>query len=155
MGTASATKPGPSGGPPVYDPAAMSRTIRSPDGRTWTLEREKPESALAAAKKEPVFWGSAVLTVILIGFVIWVVVAYGAHVFFVITLVVLVIWLIERGLSTARPNLKAHTEGPPAQSFTWRTTHRWGLSHTEDRIAKQIENGQLGDEPPGAVLIGV
>ena len=43
----------------------------------------------------------------------------------------------------------------PAQTLTWRTTHRWGLSRMEDRIATQIENGQLVDEPPGTVLIGI
>jgi hypothetical protein len=88
----------------------MSRTVRSPDGRTWTLERVKPES---------------------------------------------VIWLIERVFSTTRPNVRAHTDGPPPQTFTWRTTHRYGLSGIEDRIAGQIENGQLGDEPPGTVLVGL
>ena len=133
----------------------MSRTIRSPDGRSWTLEREKPESAVAAAKKEPVFWGSVVVTALLLGVILWIVVEFGAGLLFIITLVLFLIWLIERGLSTARPNLKAHTQGPPPQTFTWRTTHRWGLSRTEDRIAKQIENGQLGDQPPGAVLIGI
>ena len=133
----------------------MSRTIRSPDGRTWTLEREKPESALAAAKKEPVFWGSVVVTALLVGCIIWVILEFGAGVILAITLVVVLIWLIERVANTARPNLRAHTDGPPAQTFTWRTTHRWGLSGTEDRIAKQIASGQLGDEPPGTVLIGL
>jgi hypothetical protein len=133
----------------------MSRTIRSPDGRTWTLEREKPESALAAAKKEPVFWGSTVVTVLLLGVILWIVVEFGAGLIFIITLVLFLIWLVERVFSTTRPNLKAHTEGPPAQTFTWRTTHRYGLDRIEDRIATQIENGQLGDEPPGTVLIGV
>jgi len=133
----------------------MSRTVQSPDGRTWTLERERPESALAAAKKEPVFWGSTVLTVVLIGLLVWVIVEFGAGLIFALTLIVLLIWVIERVFSAARPNLKAHTDGPPAETFTWRTTHRYGLSRIEDRIAAQIESGQLGDQPPGTVLIGI
>lgn len=133
----------------------MARTVRSPDGRTWTLERVQPESALAASKKEPVFWGSVVVTAILIGLILWIVIEFGAGLLFVIFLVLLLIWLVERVFSTTRPNLKAHTEGPPAQTFTWRTTHRYGLSGMEDRIATQIENGQLGDEPPGTVLVGI
>jgi hypothetical protein len=84
-----------------------------------------------------------------------VILEFGAGVIFVITLVVLLIWLIERAANAARPNLRAHTDGPPAQTFTWRTTHRYGLNRIEDRIATQIQNGQLGDEPPGTVLIGV
>jgi type IV secretory pathway TrbD component len=133
----------------------MARTVRSPDGRTWTLERVKPESAIAAAKKEPVFWGSVVVTAILLGLIIWITIRFGVGIIFILTLVLILIWLIERVFSTTRPNLKAHTVGPPAQTFTWRTTHRYGLSRIEDRIATQIENGQLGDEPPGTVLIGV
>ena len=133
----------------------MARTVRSPDGRTWTLERVKPDSLIASSKKEPVFWGSIVVTAILIGLIIWIVLEFGAGAVFIVAVVLFLIWLFERGLSTTRPNLQAHTEGPPAQTFTWRTTHRWGLSKTEDRIATQIETGQLGDEPPGTVLIGV
>ncbi|HEX7255622.1 MAG TPA: hypothetical protein VF236_06810 [Gaiellaceae bacterium] len=66
-----------------------------------------------------------------------------------------VIWLLERGLNFARPNIRAHTEGPPAETRTWRTTHRIGLGRIEDRIANEIENGRLEAEPPGAVLIGI
>jgi hypothetical protein len=133
----------------------MSRTVRSPDGRSWTLERARPESVIAASKKEGFFWGSVIVTAILIGFIVWITIEFGVGVYFVITVVVFLIWLIERGFSTARPNLKAHTDGPPQQTFTWRTTHRYGLNRIEDRIVKQIENGQLGDEPPGTVLIGI
>jgi hypothetical protein len=133
----------------------MARTVRSPDGRTWTLERVHPESALEASKKEPVFWGSVVVTAILAGAIIWIVLEFGAGLIFIIAMVLFLIWLVERVFSTTRPNLKAHTEGPPAQTFTWRTTHRYGLDGIEDRIARQIESGQLGDEPPGTVLIGI
>jgi len=133
----------------------MSRTVRSPDGRTWQIERVRPESGLAATRKEPFFWSSAVMTVILIAFAIWVIVRFDSMVILLITLILLAIWVIERGLNFARPNIQAHTDGPPAETLTWRTTHRWGLGKIEDRIVQQIEAGRLEGEPPGAVLIGI
>src|SRR5436190_8348126 len=110
----------------------MSRTVRAPDGRTWTLERARPESAIAASKKEPFFWVSVIVTAIMIGLIVWIIIEFGAGTIFAISVVVFLIWVIERAFSTARPNLKAHTDGPPAQTFTWRTTHRYGLSRIED-----------------------
>ena len=133
----------------------MSRTVRSPDGRSWTLERVRPDSVIAASKKEGFFWGSVIVTAVLLGLLIWIVIEFGAGIIFAFLVVMFVIWLIERVFSTTRPNLEAHTDGPPAQTFTWRTTHRYRLNRIEDRIATQLENGQLGDEPPGTVLIEI
>lgn len=133
----------------------MTRTVRSPDGRSWQFERVRPESGLAATSKEPFFWGSVVVTVLLIAFIVWVIVALDSTWIRLIAIILLVIWLIERGLNLARPNIRAHTDGPPAETLTWRTTHRYGLSKIEDRIAAQIESGRLEGEPPGAVLIGI
>jgi hypothetical protein len=133
----------------------MSRTVRSPDGRSWELERVRPESALSATRREPFFWASVAVTILLIAFVAWVIFQIESTVVLVVALVLLAIWLIERGLNLARPNIRAHTDGPPAETLTWRTTHRYGLSKIEDRIAQQIESGRLEGEPPGAVLIGI
>jgi hypothetical protein len=133
----------------------MSRTVRSPDGRTWQIERVRPESGLAATKKEPFFWASAVVTVILIAFIVLVIVLVDSTILRLIAVLLLLIWLVERGLNLARPNIQAHTEGPPPETLTWRTTHRYGLSKIEDRIVQQIESGRLEGEPPGAVLIGI
>ena len=133
----------------------MTRTVRSPDGRTWQLERVRHESGLSATSKEPFFWGSVFVTVLLIAFILWVIVALDSTVIRLIAIILLVIWVIERGLNFARPNIRAHTDGPPAETLTWRTTHRYGLSKIEDRIAAQIESGRLEGEPPGAVLIGI
>jgi hypothetical protein len=133
----------------------MSHTVRSPDGRSWQIDRVPHESGLSATRKEPFFWASAVVTVILIAFAVWVIVSLDSFLIFLITLILLVIWLLERGLNFARPNIRAHTDGPPAETLTWRTTHRWGLSKIEDRIAAEIESGRLEGEPPGAVLIGI
>jgi hypothetical protein len=133
----------------------MSRKVRSPDGRNWQIERVRPASGLAASRKEPFFWGSVAVTVLLIAFIVWVIVREQGSLFLVIASVLLAIWLLERGLNMMRPNIRAHTDGPPRETLTWRTTHRYGLSKIEDRIARQIENGQLEGEPPGAVLIGI
>jgi hypothetical protein len=133
----------------------MSRTVRSPDGRTWQLERVKPQSGLSATSKEPFFWGSVVVTVLLIAFIVWVIVALDSTWIRLVAVILLAIWVLERGLNFARPNIRAHTDGPPAETLTWRTTHRYGLSKIEDRIAQQIQSGHLEGEPPGAVLIGI
>jgi hypothetical protein len=132
----------------------MSRTVRSPDGRTWTLERVSPNSLVGESRKEPMFWSSLVVTVILIAFIIWVMTT-GHVVITIITAILLVIWLFERGLNVIRPNIQAHTDGPPAETLTWRTTHRYGLNKIEQRIAEQIEHGRAESEPPGTVLIGI
>jgi hypothetical protein len=119
------------------------------------MERVRPESGLAASAKEPFFWASVVVTALLIAFIVWVIVRDLSPTYLVIALVLLAIWLIERGLNLIRPNIRAHTDGPPPETLTWRTTHRWGLGRIENRIAVQIESGRLEDEPPGAVLIGI
>jgi hypothetical protein len=133
----------------------MSRTVRSPDGRVWAIERVRPESALAATRREPFFWASVAVTVALVAFIVWVIVSIEDSVTLMIALVLLAIWLIERGLNLMRPNIRAHTDGPPKETLTWRTTHRYGLGRIEARIAEQIENGRLEGEPSGAVLIGI
>ena len=133
----------------------MSRTVRSPDGRSWTLERVRPESGLAESRKEPFFLASAVATAILVALIVLVIVVFDSTIIRLIAVLLLAIWLIERGLNFARPNIRAHTDGPPEETLTWRTTHRYGLSKIEDRIAEQIQNGRLEGEPPGAVLIGI
>ena len=121
----------------------------------WQIERVRPESGLETSRKEPFFLASAVATVILIAFVVLVIVIFDSTIIRLIAVLLLAIWLIERGLNFIRPNIRAHTDGPPAETLTWRTTHRYGLSKIEDRIAEQIQSGRLEGEPPGAVLIGI
>jgi hypothetical protein len=132
----------------------MSRTVRSPDGRTWTIERTKPSSMLAQTRQEPAFWASVVVTALIIALTVFLIVR-GHRAITMVAVIVLVIWIIERGLNAIRPNIRAHTDGPPAETLTWRTTHRYGLSKIEQRIANQIESGRAEGEPPGAVLIGI
>ena len=134
----------------------MARTIRSPDGRTWTLERVSEGKSFAERRQEPFFWPSLIATAIMLVFIVRLIAVDGAGWFmWVVVVPLFVIWLLERGLSFARPNIRAHTDGPPAETHTWRTTHRIGLGRIENRIAEQIEQGHLEAEPAGAVLIGI
>ncbi|HEY6585500.1 MAG TPA: hypothetical protein VIZ29_11700 [Gaiellaceae bacterium] len=132
----------------------MSRTVRSPDGRTWTLERVSPNSLMSETRKEPFFWPSAIVTILLIALTVWLAVR-GHVVITICAVILLVIWLLERGLNFIRPNIRAHTDGPPVETLTWRTTHRYGLDKIEQRIADQIAQGRMEGEPPGTVLIGI
>jgi hypothetical protein len=133
----------------------MSRTVRSPDGRTWTLDRVSQGKSFAERREEPFFWPSLIATVIMLVFVIKLIQLDSGWFTWVVIVPLFVIWLLERGLSFARPNIRAHTEGPPAETHTWRTTHRIGLGKIEDRLANEIANGRFEAEPPGAVLIGI
>ena len=134
----------------------MARTVRSPDGRTWTLERISQGKSFAERRQEPFFWPSLIATLIMLVFIVRLISVDGAGWFtWVVVVPLFVIWLLERGLSFARPNIRAHTDGPPAETHTWRTTHRIGLGRIENRIAEQIEQGHLEAEPAGAVLIGI
>lgn len=134
----------------------MARTVRSPDGRTWTLERISQGKSFAERRQEPFFWPSLIATAIMLVFIVRLISVDGAGWFlWVVVVPLFVIWVLERGLSFARPNIRAHTDGPPAETHTWRTTHRIGLGKIEDRIAEQIEQGRLEAEPSGAVLIGI
>jgi len=134
----------------------VARTVRSPDGRTWTFERISQGKSFAERRQEPFFWPSLIATAIMLVFIIRLISVDGAGWFtWVVVVPLFVIWLLERGLSFARPNIRAHTDGPPAETHTWRTTHRIGLGRIENRIAEQIEQGHLEAEPAGAVLIGI
>ncbi|HEY7706857.1 MAG TPA: hypothetical protein VH968_06805 [Gaiellaceae bacterium] len=134
----------------------MSRTVRSPDGRTWQIERVAPKGkSFADRRSEPFFWPSLIATAIMLVFVIKLIQLDSGWFTWVVIVPLFVIWLLERGFNFARPNIRAHTDGPPAETRTWRTTRRMGLDGIEERIAKEIEAGRLEAEPSGAVLIGI
>jgi hypothetical protein len=133
----------------------MSRTVRSPDGRTWTLERVSSRTSLGEATEDAFFWPSVIATVIIVALIVRLITLDTGWLTLIIAVPLLLIWLFERGLNFARPNIRAHTDGPPAETHTWRTTHRIGLGKIEDRIANEIANGRFEAEPPGAVLIGI
>ena len=133
----------------------MARTVRSADGKTWTLERISQGKSFAERRQEPFFWPSLIATAIMLVFIVKLISLDAGWFTWVVIVPLFVIWLLERGLSFARPNIRAHTDGPPAETHTWRTTHRIGLGRIENRIAEQIEQGRLEAEPSGAVLIGI
>jgi hypothetical protein len=133
----------------------MARTVRSPDGRTWTVDRVSHGKSFSDAKQEPFFWQSLVGTAIMVIFALWLVSVAPGWITWVLIVPLFVIWMLERGLNFLRPNIRAHTDGPPAETRTWRTTHRLGLGKIENRIVGDIEQGRLESEPPGAVLIGL
>jgi hypothetical protein len=134
----------------------MSRTVRSPDGRTWQIERvSQRRPSFADRRAEPFFWPSLIATVIMLVFLVKLIQLDTGWFTWVVIVPLFVIWLLERGLNFARPNIRAHTDGPPAETRTWRTTHRIGLDRIEERIANEIANGRLDAEPSGAVLIGI
>jgi hypothetical protein len=134
----------------------MARTVRSPDGRTWTLERVPPKrESLTDRREEPFFWPSLIVTILMIGFLVWLLFVGTHWLVWLAAVPLFLIWLLERGFNFARPNIRAHTDGPPAETKTWRTTHRIGLGKIEDRIAAEIESGRTEAEPSGAVLIGI
>lgn len=109
---------------------------------------------MSETRKEPFFWPSAIVTILLIALTVWLAVR-GHVVITICAVILLVIWLLERGLNFIRPNIQAHTDGPPVETLTWRTTHRYGLDKIEQRIADQIAQGRMEGEPPGTVLIGI
>ena len=86
----------------------MARTVRSPDGRTWTLERISQGKSFAERRQEPFFWPSLIATAIMLVFIVRLITLDGAGWFtWVVVVPLFVIWLLERGLSFARPNIRA------------------------------------------------
>jgi hypothetical protein len=133
----------------------MSRTVSSPDGRTWKLDRVRPDSPLRLTRKEPFFWPSVVATLFLVAFagrMIWV---DPGPLTLSIVVPLLAIWFLERGLHFFRPVIRARTDGPPAETLTWRATPLVGVGRIERRIVKAIESGRPESEPSGALLIGI
>jgi hypothetical protein len=114
-----------------------------------------PGSSLSETKDDAFFWPSVIATVIIVALVVRLITLDTGWLTLIIAVPLLLIWLFERGLNFARPNIRAHTDGPPAETHTWRTTHRIGLGKIEDRLANEIANGRFEAEPPGAVLIGI
>jgi predicted membrane metal-binding protein len=125
--------------------------IRSPDGRTWTLDRVRPKLREAETFKVPYFWPSVVVTILLLAFlarVIWVDPGWSAYLFGI----PLVVWLVERGLHALRPYIRASTEGPPAETLMWRPNSRWTYRWVERRIIEAIRAGRPETDVKGALL---
>lgn len=125
---------------------------RSPDGRTWRLDRVRPKLRDAETLKVPFFWSSVVATILLFAFIarfVWVDPGYSAYV----VLVPLGVWLVERGFHALRPFIRAQTEGPPRERLMWRPGSRWRHGRVERRIADAIEAGRPETDVKGAPLV--
>jgi len=120
----------------------------SPDGRTWEIG--SAHEKMSVNTDEPFFWGSVVLTVVMVAAVI--VIAFYSTAFAIIAGILLVIWLAERISNLMRPRFYARTEGPPAREVLWKAK-RFKGGGLEQRIVKAIESGDPDAEPPGLALL--
>jgi hypothetical protein len=132
----------------------VSCTVRSPDGRTWRIERIRPESPLRLTRKEPFFWSSVVATLLLVAFAARMIWVDPGPLTLGIVIPLFLIWLLERDLNIVRRNIRAQTDGPPRASRTWRMTYPFGARRIEKRIAREVRAGREA-EPPGTALIGI
>ncbi len=105
-------------------------------------------------RKEPFFWSSVVATLLLVAFAARMIWVDPGPLTLSIVIPLLFIWLLERDLNVVRRNIRAHTEGPPRESLTWRMTYPFGARRIEKRIAREVQAGRE-TEPPGTVLIGI
>jgi hypothetical protein len=125
--------------------------IRSPDGRTWELDRIKPKLREADTFKVPFFWSSVVTTIVVLALVLWIVGSDPGPAAYIL-LVPLGVWLVERGFHAFRPFIRAKTEGPPPETLMWRPGSRWGYGRVERRIVDTIEAGRPEVDVKGAPL---
>jgi hypothetical protein len=126
--------------------------VRSPDGRTWRLDRVRPKLREAETFRVPFFWTSVVATILLLAFIVrfvWVDPGLQAYVF----LVPLAVWLVERGFHALRPFIRAETEGPPPELLMWRPGSRWSYGRVERRIADAVKAGRPETDVKGAELV--
>jgi hypothetical protein len=123
--------------------------IRSPDGRTWTLDRVRPKLREAETFKVPYFWPSVIVTILLLAFlarVIWVDPGWTAYLFGL----PLAVWLVERGVHALRPYIRARTDRP--ETLIWRPNSRWTYGRVERRIIDAIRAGRPESDVKGAPL---
>jgi hypothetical protein len=126
--------------------------LRSPDGRTWAIDRVRPKLRDAETFKAPFFWSSVIVTILLLLFVvrlIWVDPGWVSY----LLLLPLGVWLIERGVHALRPFIRAETQGPPHDMFMWRPGSRWSYGRVERRIADAIRTGRPETDVKGAPLV--
>jgi hypothetical protein len=135
------------------------RRAVSPDGRVWRVEKIRERPSLAETRKEPFFWASAVVTFLLIAFMVRLVIVdytlFDSRSLYALAFVVplALLWLTERTMNLLRPHIRAETDGPPAERVEWKTTHPLGTSRLMDRAVEAIEAGLHDSEPRGLSLL--
>ena len=118
--------------------------------------RERP--SFAETRKEPFFWISAVLTLILIAFFVRLVMvdyAVGGTGLYALAFIVPValLWLTERTMHLLRPHISAEIAGPPAERVEWKTAYPLGTARLMNRAVEAIETGTRDGEPRGLDLL--
>ena len=133
------------------------RRAVSPDGRVWRVEKVRERPSFSETRREPFFWGSALVTVLLIAFFVRLfMIDYGEFgSFYVLAFVIplALLWLTERTMHLLRPRIRAETDGPPHELVVWKTTHPFGTSSLMNRAVAAIEAGRHDGEPRGLRLV--
>ena len=138
-------------------PLAPRRAV-SPDGRVWQVVKIRERPSLAETRKDPFFWGSAVVSVLLIAFFVRMVMvdfAIGGSGLYALAFIVPValLWLTERTMHLLRPHILAETDGPPAERVEWKTAYPLGTARLMNRAVEAIEDGTHDGEPRGLELL--
>ena len=127
------------------------REVKSPDGHTWRIE--KVRTPRENAERDSLFWPSVVVTILIVVLLFVMLFVVESTIAWILTLVVLGIWLVERGSNAVRPSIRASTEGPPPAAYVWQARSRFGYDRIEAEIAAEISRGDIGSEPEGATLV--
>ena len=136
-----------------------ARQAVSPDGRVWRVEKIRERPSLSESRKEPFFWASVVVTILLLAFMVRIVILdytiFDSHSLYglMFVLPLLLLWLVERSMNLIRPHIRAETDGPPAERVEWKTTHPFGTARLMDGAVEAIEGGLRNTEPRGLSLI--
>jgi hypothetical protein len=118
------------------------RTAVSPDGRTWQIVKVRERLSFAESKREPFFWSSIVLTVVLVGVIVrLVLVDPTSPMMLAFAVPLAIVWILERGTYLARPRIKAETRDHPPERVVWKADHLLGSARVMLRAAQAIEAG--------------
>jgi len=123
-------------------------TATSPDGRSWKIDTLKEPFRIGGERGFS--WSYVITTAIVVGMAV--VLAWVSWYFAVGLAILLVIWLSERISNHLRPRFRARTEGPPPEELTWKATS-FARGKLEQRIAREIANGNANLQPPGLQLL--
>jgi hypothetical protein len=127
------------------------REVKSPEGHTWRIERVRSEGE--TVERDSFFWPSVIMTILIVALLLVMLLVVQSTIAWILTLVVLGIWVLERTSNAVRPSIRASTDGPPPATYVWKTRHRYGYDRIEAEIADEISRGDIGSEPEGATLV--
>jgi hypothetical protein len=129
-------------------------TAASPDGRTWQIVKLRERLSFAESKREPFFWSSIAVTVVLVGVIVrLVLVDPTSPMMLAFALPLAIVWILERGTYLARPRIKAETRDHPPERVVWKADRLFGSARAMRRAAQAIEAGAPVSEPRGLRLV--